>query len=257
MQIWCEHMKSQALLTQLKQFYVFPMSILLIEDDKGLAELLTEFLSMSGYAVKHCADGESGLEAALHLPDIELVLLDVMLPKLNGLDVLKGIRQHSELPVLMLTARGDDLDKVLGLELGADDYLAKPFNDRELLARIRAIIRRTGDKTSASDDKTASAKLSVIELGDVSIDVQRMEATCRKQLLELTGSEYALLKHLSLQPGELISKEELSETCLGRRLQAFDRSIDTHISNLRKKLSAAESRVEIKTQRGRGYGIFA
>ncbi|MEC7690002.1 response regulator transcription factor [Alteromonas sp. NFXS44] len=232
------------------------MSILLIEDDKGLAELLTEFLGMSGYDVTHCADGESGLAEALARSDIELVLLDVMLPGLNGLDVLKAIRQKSELPVLMLTARGDDLDKVLGLELGADDYLAKPFNDRELLARIRAIIRRTGDK-AATDEPASLSKKSVIPIGDISIDVQKMVVTCQSQVLDLTGSEYALLKHLCLQPGELITKEELSEACLGRRLQAFDRSIDTHISNLRKKLTAANSQVDIKSQRGRGYGIFA
>ena len=232
------------------------MSILLIEDDKGLAELLTEFLSMSGYDVIHCADGETGLQTALSGTDIELVLLDVMLPKLNGLDVLKGIRQHSELPVLMLTARGDDLDKVLGLELGADDYLAKPFNDRELLARIRAIIRRTGDKP-ASSEPVSEGKKPFLEIGDILIDTQKMSVSCQSAELELTGSEYALLRHLSSHPGELISKEVLSETCLGRRLQAFDRSIDTQISNLRKKLSAAESAVDIKSQRGRGYGIFA
>lgn len=233
------------------------MSILLIEDDKGLAELLTEFLSLSGYSVIHCADGETGLQTALTAADVELVLLDVMLPKLNGLDVLKGIRQNSELPVLMLTARGDDLDKVLGLELGADDYLAKPFNDRELLARIRAIIRRTGDKTAdIANDRNGQNRQS-IEIGDVLIDVKKMVVRCQSETLELTGSEYTLLRHLASHPGELISKEVLSETCLGRRLQAFDRSIDTHISNLRKKLSAAGSVVDIKSQRGRGYGIFA
>ncbi|MEC7470319.1 MAG: response regulator transcription factor, partial [Pseudomonadota bacterium] len=160
------------------------MTILLIEDDKGLAELLSEFLSLSGYDVVHRANGESGLAAALSLPDIELVLLDVMLPKLNGLDVLKSLRQQSELPVLMLTARGDDLDKVLGLELGADDYLAKPFNDRELLARIRAITRRTRDK--ASDSPALSNQLS---LGDLTLDLSKMEVQCKGEVLELTGSE--------------------------------------------------------------------
>ena len=228
------------------------MTILLIEDDKGLAELLSEFLSLSGYDVVHRADGESGLAAALSLPDIELVLLDVMLPKLNGLDVLKNLRQQSELPVLMLTARGDDLDKVLGLELGADDYLAKPFNDRELLARIRAITRRTRDK--ASDSPASSNQRS---LGDLTLDLSKMEVQCKGEVLELTGSEYALLKLCCQSPGELISKETLSEQCLGRKLQAFDRSIDTHVSNLRKKLQAVGSACEIKSQRGRGYGVFA
>ncbi|OFC71013.1 response regulator transcription factor [Alteromonas confluentis] len=232
------------------------MSILLIEDDKGLAELLTEFLSMSGYDVVHCADGEAGLQAALTQTDIDLVLLDVMLPKMNGLDVLKGIRQQSELPVLMLTARGDDLDKVLGLELGADDYLAKPFNDRELLARIRAIIRRTGDKPSSSSDAARENKKMLLQVGDIEIDTQKMSVSCHGSEMELTGSEYALLKYLGSKAGELISKDVLSETCLGRRLQAFDRSIDTHISNLRKKLNAVNSSVDIKSQRGRGYGIF-
>ena len=134
--------------------------------------------------------------------------------------------------------------------------ILKPFNDRELLARIRAIIRRTGDK-AATDEPASLSKKSVIPIGDISIDVQKMVVTCQSQVLDLTGSEYALLKHLCLQPGELITKEELSEACLGWRLQAFDRSIDTHISNLRKKLTAANSLVDIKSQRGRGYGIFA
>jgi|TARA_B100000700_G_scaffold312688_1_gene396665 two-component system response regulator CpxR len=233
------------------------MTILLIEDDAGLAELLTEFLGMSGYEVLHFADGESGLNAALHFDNIELILLDVMLPKLNGLDVLKMLRQNSEIPVLMLTARGDDLDKVLGLELGADDYLAKPFNDRELLARIRAIMRRTQDRRQAADANVSGARQKSLQLGDLQLDLQRMEVHCNDQLLELTGSEFALLKHLVNTPGDLISKDDLSEQCLGRRLQAFDRSIDTHISNLRKKLSAADSACEIKSQRGRGYGIFS
>ena len=152
----------------------------------------------------------------------------------------------------MLTARGDDLDKVLGLELGADDYLAKPFNDRELLARIRAITRRTRDK--ASDSPALSNQLS---LGDLTLDLSKMEVQCKGEVLELTGSEYALLKLCCQSPGELISKETLSEQCLGRKLQAFDRSIDTHVSNLRKKLQAVGSACEIKSQRGRGYGVFA
>lgn len=231
------------------------MTILLIEDDTGLAELLSEFLGMSGYDVVHCADGQSGLDAALRYDNIDLILLDVMLPKLNGLDVLKVLRQQRETPVLMLTARGDDLDKVLGLELGADDYLAKPFNDRELLARIRAIMRRTQDRQHNAETGSAGQQKRM-ELGDLCLDLQRMEVHSNAQLLELTGSEFALLKQLCLTPGELISKDALSEHCLGRRLQAFDRSIDTHISNLRKKLAAVASRCEIKSQRGRGYGIF-
>lgn len=235
---------------------VVKMTILLIEDDLGLAELLSEFLDMSGYKVLHCADGEAGLEAALHNTAIDLILLDVMLPKLNGLDVLKALRKTSEIPVLMLTARGDDLDKVLGLELGADDYLAKPFNDRELLARIRAIMRRTQDKLSNTNAAGIQEKRQTMEFGDLQLDLHRMEARSDTQLLELTGSEFALLKQLISSPGELISKNQLSEHCLGRKLQAFDRSIDTHVSNLRKKMNVAGSRCEIKSQRGRGYGIF-
>lgn len=231
--------------------------ILLIEDDAGLAELLSELLGLSGYEVVHCADGESGLAMALSEEAFQLVLLDVMLPKISGLDVLKAIRQKSELPVLMLTARGDDLDKVLGLELGADDYLAKPFNDRELLARMGAIIRRTADR-SQNDNFKGSVSSVVVKLGvgDLIIDSERMEVFKGDARLDLTGSEYALLKHLGERPTELVSKEELSERCLGRRLQAFDRSIDTHISNLRKKLASVDSNCEIKSQRGRGYGVF-
>ncbi|MDC8831328.1 response regulator [Alteromonas gilva] len=232
------------------------MAILLIEDDNGLAELLREFLGMSGFEVVHCADGKTGLNAALNYDDIDLILLDVMLPQLNGIDVLKALRQYSDVPVIMLTARGDDLDKVLGLELGADDYLAKPFNDRELLARIRAIMRRTRDTSGGQHNVPVQPPASLV-IGDLLIDVKRMAVSCHEQAVELTGSEFAILKYLSLQPGELVSKESLSEHCLGRRLQAFDRSIDTHVSNLRKKLCSADSAVEIKSQRGRGYGVFA
>ncbi len=231
------------------------MKILLIEDDPSLAELLSEYLGLYGYEVEHRGDGQSGLDAALSMKDLELVLLDIMLPVMDGLEVLKNLRKHSELPVLMLTARGDDLDKVIGLELGADDYLAKPFNDRELLARIRAITRRTKDTVSSKRDTTGAHAVNM-DIGDLHIDPQRMEIHCHGKAVDLTGSEYAILKYLAQTPGELLSKADISEHCLGRRLQAFDRSIDTHISNIRKKLTSANSDIVIKSQRGRGYGIL-
>ncbi|BCV68285.1 DNA-binding response regulator [Shewanella carassii] len=221
--------------------------ILLIDDDLGLAELLGQLLELEGFELTLAHDGQNGLELAVS-HDYDLILLDVMLPKLNGFEVLRELRNKKQTPVLMLTARGDEIDRVIGLEIGADDYLPKPFNDRELVARIRAIIRRA----NITPQDTPQSGIQTI--GDLSLDPARQEAYCNEQLLLLTGTEFSLLYTLANQAGELISKDELSETVLGKKLMPFDRSLDMHLSNLRKKLPERnDGRPRVKTIRGKGY----
>ncbi|MGY3570942.1 response regulator [Vibrio paucivorans] len=221
--------------------------ILLIDDDTELTSLLKEVLTYEGFTISEANDGESGLAAVNK--DIDLILLDVMMPKLNGMDTLKRLRENWQTPVLMLTAKGEEIDRVIGLELGADDYLPKPFSDRELLARIKAILRRTQTQ-SAPANKNSDA----IEYMDIKVYPGKQEAYCQEQLLELTTTEFALLAHFIQHPGETLTKEALSLDVLGKRLAAFDRAIDMHVSNLRKKLpDTLSGKSRIKTLRGRGY----
>ena len=221
--------------------------ILLIDDDLGLSELLGQLLELEGFKLTLAYDGKQGLELAL-AGDYDLILLDVMLPKLNGFEVLRALRQHKQTPVLMITARGDEIDRVVGLEIGADDYLPKPFNDRELIARIRAIIRRS--HLTAQEIHATPAQ----EFGDLRLDPTRQEAYCKEQLIILTGTEFTLLHTLALHAGELMNKEELNEIVLGKKLMPFDRSLDMHLSNLRKKLpERSDGRPRVKTIRGKGY----
>jgi len=218
--------------------------LLLIEDDQELSELLVRLLTMEGYDVDTANDGKTGLAIALE-GNHHMVLLDVMLPLLDGFEVLKKLRQTSQLPVLMLTAKGDEIDRVIGLEFGADDYLPKPFNDRELLARIKAILRRS---------QIVHQKIQQVQLGDVFLHHGRQEAKCADETLDLTGTEFLLLAELLEAPGELLDKNTLNQKVLGKRLQAFDRSLDMHMSNLRKKLPLREDGLpRIKTVRGHGY----
>ncbi|MCE9680107.1 response regulator [Shewanella sp. AS1] len=220
--------------------------ILLIDDDLGLAELLAQLLELEGFSLTLAHDGQSGLSLALE-QDFNLILLDVMLPKLNGFEVLKALRSKKQTPVLMLTARGDEIDRVVGLEIGADDYLPKPFNDRELVARIKAIIRRTANH--ADEQHTM-----IIEFADIKLDPSRQEVFCQDQLLILTGTEFSLLYYMLQHSGEVLSKDSLSENVLGKKLMPFDRSLDMHLSNLRKKLpDRADGRPRVKTLRGKGY----
>ncbi|MBY6187993.1 response regulator [Marinobacter hydrocarbonoclasticus] len=221
--------------------------ILLVEDDQGLCELLGQLLELEGFALTVRQDGPSGLQEAL-TGEHDLVLLDVMLPGLNGFDVLRQLRQKNDVPVLMLTARGDDIDRVVGLEIGADDYLPKPFNDRELIARIRAILRRTRDKESGSSGQDE------LLCHDLILYPRRQEAWSGDALLPLTATEFSLLLELVQSQGELVGKERLSETVLGKKLMPFDRSLDMHLSNLRRKLpERADNRPRVKTVRGKGY----
>lgn len=220
--------------------------LLLVEDDQALCQLLEQLLIMEGYEVTTCHDGVSGLAQAKQ-GQHQLMLLDVMLPQLNGFEVLKQLRQTSQLPVLMLTAKGDEIDRVIGLEFGADDYLSKPFNDRELLARIKAILRRTLQTAQQENEQK-------LALGDIALNHGCQEATCGEQVLDLTGTEFLLLVELVNNVGELLNKNDLNQKVLGKRLQAFDRSLDMHMSNLRKKLpDRPDGRPRIKTVRGHGY----
>jgi two-component system, OmpR family, response regulator CpxR len=220
--------------------------ILIIDDDEELCELVTEYLAVEGFEIDSVNDGESGLERALS-GDYAMAILDVMLPKMNGFDVLRALRAESKLPVIMLTARGDDMERIVGLEIGADDYLAKPFNPRELAARLRAILRRaTPSDAEMSDDK--------LEIDDIKVVASARTATVDGVDLNLTSIEFELLRELLKEAGKIVKKEDLSENVLERKLSPYDRSLDMHISNLRKKLGTRDDGTErIKTIRSVGY----
>jgi len=219
--------------------------ILIVDDDVELCELVGEYLTREGFEVEAVHNGDKGLARALS-GEHALVVLDIMLPGMTGLDVLRRLRSESRTPVLILTARGDDVDRIVGLEIGADDYLAKPFNPRELLARVRAILRRS----QAAPAATAAA----VTVGDVELDPGARTVTCHGESLELTAVEFSLLEALMRAAGQVVTREFLAQTVLGRRFTAYDRSIDMHVSKLRKKLGPQPGVGErIKTVRGVGY----
>jgi two-component system response regulator CpxR len=220
--------------------------VLIIDDDEELCELVSEFLTHEGFETTCVHDGAAGLENALS-GNFDLAILDVMLPKMNGFEVLGSLRERSNLPVLMLTARGDDVDRIGGLEIGADDYLPKPFNPRELVARLRAILRRIG-----SEDEQAPAEK--ISIDDLELSRTARTAVRAGEDLALTSVEFELLAVLLQNAGSIVRKEDLSEAVLERRLSPYDRSLDMHISNLRKKLGPRKDDSErIKTIRSVGY----
>lgn len=221
--------------------------VLIVDDDVQLCRLLAERLGTEGFTIETANDGIRGLERALSM-EHALVVLDLMLPGMGGLDVLRQLRAKSPVPVLILTARGDDIDKILGLEIGADDYVPKPFNPRELIARIRAILRRT------SRTVTAAGPLVV---GDLRLDPQAREAWLNEESLDLTSVEFTLLETLLRDAGHVLTREQLTESVLGRKLGPFDRVIDVHISNIRKKLGSPERGQRIKSVRGSGYIFVA
>lgn len=225
--------------------------ILLVDDDVELTYLLAKILQLTGFEVDVANNGEEALEKLNE--SHQLVLLDVMIPVLNGIETLKKIRQISNIPVMMLTARGQEIDRVIGLELGADDYLPKPFNDRELVARIKAILRRTSQSENVQNTPSSSEE-NTLEFEGLLLHSGLQQASYEGQDLGLTGSEFALLYKLVLRPGEIISREELSLNALGKNLSPFDRSIDMHMSNLRKKLPERKNGLPwLKTLRGHGY----
>jgi two-component system OmpR family response regulator len=220
--------------------------VLLIDDDQILCKLLAEYLAAAGLDVAFAHSGEAGVECVAEYRH-DVVVLDVMLPDMNGIEVLRHIRRQCDLPVLMLTARGDDLERIIGLELGADDYLHKPCNPRELLARLRAVLRRT--RPDALTAKTAAKPAD-----ELVMSTPERQATWRGQPLKLTSTEFDILKVLAGNAGCAVAKSTLAELVLGHAPLPFDRSIDMHISNLRQKLGKREDgRSPIQTLHGKGY----
>jgi len=221
--------------------------LLLIDDDKELSQLLSEYLTTEGFDVDVAYDGEAGIQLATH-EQYAAIVLDVMLPIYNGFEVLKILRKTHQTPVLMLTAKGDTVDRVIGLEIGADDYLPKPCDPRELVARIRAILRR-----SHANEPTP-AKLEKITSGPLVLHLGSRHVTWNNTEIILTGTEFSVLEILVRQAGQVISKDDMTEQALNRKLTPYDRSIDVHVSNIRKKLTAAGANKElIINVRGAGY----
>lgn len=226
-------------------------TILIIDDDTDLCTLLSEYLTHEGFTVETAPDGGQGLEKVV-TGVFGLVILDVMLPGgHNGYDVLKQLRARDDVPVLMLTARGDDMDRVLGLELGADDYLPKPFNPRELIARLRAILRRTGSEARIAGKGPSSVRYRI---GDIEMDPGRRTVLKGGEPVDLTTVEFGLLEKLLLKAGKTVTREEMTSAVLGRTLTPYDRCIDVHVSKLRKKLGPeADGTDRIRSIRGSGY----
>jgi Response regulators consisting of a CheY-like receiver domain and a winged-helix DNA-binding domain len=225
------------------------INILLIDDDIELSQMLSEYLTNEGFNIKSVYLGQDGINEALS-GKYRAAILDVMLPDINGIDVLKSIRQHSNMPVIMLTAKGDNIDRVLGLELGADDYIPKPCYPRELLARLRAVLRRFDERpVEMIDDKK-------YQFNGLTLDLPQRLCTWNGKVIDLTSTEFNLLVLLVKYSDRVVTKEELSEIGLGRARELYDRSVDVHISNIRQKLhQVAQNIVTIETIRAVGYRI--
>src|SRR6476620_828636 len=224
--------------------------ILIVDDDFELCSLVSEYLAPEGFRVESVHDGETGLQRAL-TGNYLMVVLDVMLPSMSGFDVLRRVRATSRVPVLLLTARGEDVDRIVGLEIGADDYLPKPFNPRELVARIRAVLRRTHGEGSGSPSAP-----DVVTVGDVELDPATRTVRLEGKAVDLTSVEFNLLEVLLREAGRVVPRERLVNAVLSRKFSPFDRSIDMHVSKVRKNLGDTENDEHIKTVRGVGY-IFA
>jgi len=223
--------------------------ILLADDDTELCEMLTEYLTHEGFAVDVASDGTMALDKAL-AHEYDLIILDVMMPFQSGFDVLRQLRKTRTTPVLMLTARAEDVDSIVGLELGADDYLTKPTNPRVLVAHMRSVLRRA--RAQALETEVPAAE--ILRLDDLEIHTGSRSVVCVGQPLEMTSTEYSVLEVLVREAGHVVTKAELSERALGRKLSPYDRSLDMHVSNLRRKLgSTPENGERIKTVRGVGY----
>ena len=227
---------------------VMMQKVLLIDDDIELVEMLKEYLEQESFDVQTAHDGASGAQMVIQ-QTFDIIVLDVMMPKLNGIDTLKLIRQHSNVPVIMLTARGDNTDRILGLELGADDYVPKPSTPREIVARIRAILRRV-----KSEDNNTTAQITV---GDLAIWPSQRLVTWQEQPVVLTSTEFNLLEILAKNAGQVVTKQDLSQLALGRPLARFDRTIDVHLSSIRHKLGTlADGRQLIQTVFRLGYQLL-
>jgi len=228
-----------------KTWHDIVMRILMIDDDRELCELMQQFLGGEGFEVECAHDGVAGLTRLSEAP-FDLAILDIMMPGKSGMEVLRELRGSSTLPVIMLTARGEEMDRIIGLELGADDYLPKPCNPRELAARIRAVLRRS--------DEHAQPKSRERRIGNLEWQPQARNIVDHGQALELTATEYDILACLLEHVGEVVDKRKLSEQALGKKLGPFDRALDVHIAHIRKKLAAsADGSPRIKTVRGVGW----
>lgn len=223
--------------------------ILIVDDDEELCALVMRYLKSEGFEAEAVHNGSQGAEKAL-TGDYVLLVLDVMLPGSNGFDVLRHVRRESAMPVLMLTARGDDIDRIVGLEIGADDYLPKPFNPRELVARIRAILRRSQAPRTVEPENQSTQ----LHIGDITLDSAARSVRRNNEIVDLTGAEFDLLAILLRNAGQVVTREELVKQVLGRPLTPLDRSIDTLVSNLRRKIGPTSDGLErIKSLRGIGY----
>lgn len=221
--------------------------VLLIDDDAALTGMLTEFLRGEGFEIAAAFNGLEGTAAALD-PGLDAVILDVMMPDISGIETLQRIRAQSAVPVIMLTAKGDEEERAAGLEMGADDYIAKPYYPRELLARLKAVLRRQNLSTAQSSQYLAAGRLRLLPA--------RRLVTFDARPMELTTCEFDLLQALLRSGDAVATKDELSLSVLGRRREAYDRSIDVHVSNLRKKLDTVSGRtIEIETIRAVGYRL--
>ncbi|MGP4843918.1 response regulator transcription factor [Marinobacter sp. 1Y8] len=218
--------------------------ILLVEDDDELRSLLTRYLVTQGFVVREAANGEDGLALAQD-ERVDVVVLDIMLPDINGLDVLRRLRAKTRLPVILLTARGEETDRIVGFEVGADDYIPKPCNPRELVARIQATLRRVAWDQESDIEKSQT-------IGDLRIEAEQRRVFQNDQPVELTATEYEILQVLLSRAGTVVRKTDLMQWALGRRLTPHDRTLDMHVSNLRRKLDAGDNS-RIETVRGLGY----
>jgi two-component system phosphate regulon response regulator OmpR len=219
--------------------------ILLIDDDEKLTAMLAEYLEKHGFRAQSSASPRAALRLVERQPP-DLVILDVMMPEMDGLEVCREIRRTSQVPILMLTARGDEADRIVGLELGADDYLAKPFNPRELVARVRSILRRVGPRASSAQ--------RLLVTGPLAIDPERREVRLRGERVELTSTEFDVLFVLAQSPGRVLSREVLMSRARGARFEAFERTIDVHISHIRQKIEDDPKNPRlVKTVWGEGY----
>ncbi|QWA09631.1 response regulator transcription factor [Sodalis ligni] len=225
------------------------MNILLVDDDKELGKMLSDYLTAEGFATSWVPTGKQGVSGALS-GDYTAMILDIMLPDMSGTDVLRLVRKDSRIPIIMLTAKGDNIDRVIGLEMGADDYMPKPCYPRELVARLRAVLRRFDEQHEEPADAGA------VVYGDLVLNPATRSSHWQGKSFDLTASEFNLLELLMRTPDRVVSKDDLSEKGLGRRREAYDRSVDVHISNIRQKLALlADSSLSIETVRSIGYRI--
>lgn len=225
------------------------MKILLVDDDLELGTMLSEYLTAEGFNASLMLTGKAGVEGALSGEYVAMIL-DIMLPDMSGIDVLREVRKKSRLPIIMLTAKGDNIDRVIGLEMGADDYVPKPCYPRELVARLRAVLRRFEEQPEAVD------KVAVLSFNELTLNPSTRSSAWQGKAFDLTASEFNLLELLLRSPERVVSKDELSEKGLGRPREAYDRSVDVHISNIRQKLGAlTDNRLSIETVRSIGYRI--